>query len=68
MADIATIFSTDPLKLERKDFETLIAEMRRMRGNFNLGNAKAGSTKPKSDKEKKLDALAEKLDLGGIDL
>lgn len=68
MTDIATIFGTDPLKLTREDFGQLIVEMRRMRGNFNLGNVKAGSTKPKTEKQKKLESLAEKLDLGGVDL
>ena len=68
MSDIATIFGTDPLKLTREDFDQLIAEMRRMRGNFNLGNVKAGSTKPKTEKQKKLESLADKLDLGDLDL
>lgn len=68
MTDIATIFGTDPLKLTREDFDQLITEMRRMRGNFNLGNVKAGSTKPKTEKEKKLESLAAKLDLGSLDL
>lgn len=68
MSDLSSLFATDPLKLTREDFEAVIAEMRKMRGNFNLGNLKAGSTKPKTEKEKQLDALASKLDLGGLDL
>ncbi len=68
MSDIARLFSTDPLKLSKEDFEQVIAHMRSKRGQFNLGNLKAGNLKPPTPAQA---AKAEKLkglDLGGIDL
>ena len=56
--------STDPLKLTRDDLTLIIKEMREKRAQFNLGNLKAGSMKPKTGKA----ALVDKLDLGGINL
>lgn len=67
MSDLAELFSRDPLSFtkEGKELETIIEEMRKKRGQFNLGNAKAGKvTAPKSEKGK---AVAN-LDLGGLDL
>lgn len=63
MSEIARIFSTDPLKLTRDDLTTLISELRRARGSFQLGNVKAGSMKPKTEKQKAVEALGEKLNL-----
>lgn len=69
MSDISLIFSTDPLKLTRDDISSVIAEMRKKRAAFQLGNVKAGSMKPPTEKQKAATALAAKLgDLGGLDL
>lgn len=66
MSDIAQIFATDPLKLTRDDITAVIAEMRKKRAAFNLGNMKAGSTKPPTAKQSAIEALSAKV--GGLDL
>lgn len=63
MTDIAELFSRDPLSLSDQDLQSIIERFRAARGQFNLGNMKAGSTKPKTEKEKKLDAIGEKFSL-----
>lgn len=67
MSDLAELFARDPLSYTKdgKELETIIEEMRKKRGQFNLGNAKAGKvTGPTSEKAK----AVSKLDLGGLDL
>jgi hypothetical protein len=61
MTDLAELFSRDPLKLTRDDIQSIIEEMRKSRHAFNAGNAKAGSTKPKTEKQKTIASLAEKM-------
>ena len=63
MADIAELFSRDPLSYSEADLDLIITEMRKSRGAFNLGNVKAGSTKPKTEKQKKLEELAKGLEI-----
>jgi hypothetical protein len=63
MADIAELFSRDPLSYSEQDLTIIVEEMRKSRHAFNLGNIKAGSTKPRTEKQKSLDALAEGLDI-----
>lgn len=63
MADIAELFARDPLSYSEQDLATIIEEMRKSRHAFNLGNVKAGSTKPKTEKQKSLEALAQDLDI-----
>lgn len=58
MADIAELFARDPLSLTEEDLTHIVEEMRKSRHAFNLGNLKAGSTKPKTEKQKKLSDLA----------
>lgn len=65
MSDIAELFARDPLSYSEADLDVIISEMRKSRGAFNLGNAKAGSTKPKTEKQKKMEELSKDL---GIDL
>ncbi len=67
MSDISQLFSTDPLKLTREDISAIIVEYRKKRAAFNLGNMKAGSTKPPTEKQKAIEALGAKLG-GGLDL
>lgn len=56
--DIVELFARDPLSLTEDDLTHIIAEMRKSRAAFNLGNVKAGSTKPKTAKQKQLSDLA----------
>lgn len=60
---IQDLFARDPLSLTRPDIEAIIAEMRKSRHAFNAGNMKAGSTKPPTEKQKKLSDLAKGLDI-----
>lgn len=61
--DIAELFSRDPLGHTDKDIDMLVTHLRSARAQFNLGNAKAGSMKPKTEKQKQTATLAEKLDI-----
>jgi hypothetical protein len=61
VSDLQTLFSRDPLSLEKKDFETIIEQFRASRHQFNLGNKMAGSTKPKTEKQQKTFDLASKI-------
>jgi len=63
MTDIAELFARDPLSLTNEDVRTIVEEMRKSRQQFTLGNAKAGSTKPKTEKQKLMSDLASKLDI-----
>lgn len=60
-SDLAELFSRDPLKLTNADITSIIEEMRKSRHAFNAGNAKAGSTKPLTEKQKAISSLAEKM-------
>lgn len=66
--DIAELFARDPLNLSEIDLDRLIAKFREMRGQYVLGNAMAGSTKPKTAKQKQVMDLASKLDLGDLEI
>jgi len=61
MSDIAELFARDPLSLSDVDLTLIITKMRESRGQFNLGNVKAGSMKPKTEKQKQTEAIAGKL-------
>ena len=61
MSDLQELFSRDPLQLTRVDIEAIVVEMRKSRHAFNAGNASAGSTKPKTEKQKAIASLAEKM-------
>ena len=61
--DIAELFARDPLELSAQNLDQIIARLREQRSQFNLGNAMAGSMKPKTEKQKTIASLAEKLDL-----
>lgn len=61
--DIAELFSRDPLSHSKQDVNAIIAKFREMRGQYNLGAAMAGSTKPKSPRQKQVADLATKLKL-----
>lgn len=63
MNDLPALFARDPLSLTREDISQIVATMRESRKAFNLGNKKAGSTKPPTEKQKQINSLAEKLDI-----
>ncbi len=63
MTDLATLFARDPLSLTQEDISTIVTEMRKSRHAFNAGNIKAGSTKPKTEKQKSLAALASNISI-----
>jgi hypothetical protein len=63
MTDLSTLFARNPLDLTREDITTLIEAFRKARHQFTLGNQKAGSTKPMTEKQKQVASLASKLDI-----
>jgi hypothetical protein len=63
MSDLATLFARNPLDLTKDDIRSIIEAFRASRKQFTLGNAKAGSTKPPSPKQAKINDLASKLDI-----
>lgn len=66
MTDITELFARDPLDLSKQDISVIIAKFRESRKAFNLGNTKAGSTKPPTAKQKKTNALMEKLEKSNV--
>lgn len=67
MSDLAELFARDPLSYNKdgSDLRAVIEEMRKKRGQFNLGNAKAGKvTAPTSEKGKAVAGL----NIEGLDL
>lgn len=63
MTDLSKLFARNPLDLTRDDITTIIEAFRKARHQFTLGNAKAGSTRPLTEKQQKLASLASKLDM-----
>jgi hypothetical protein len=51
MTDIATLFASDPLGLSDKDLDTLVAELRARRAQYNAGAIGAGKVKKPKDEE-----------------
>lgn len=70
MTDLSELFSRDPLKYSKDDISAIIAKMRESRAQFNLGNMKAGTVKPKAPPKtaagKAAAALDLKLDLSSL--
>jgi len=68
MTDLADIFARDPLGYTKEggELRIIIEEMRKRRGQFNLGNMKAGSMKPVSAEKKQILSIADKI--GDMDL
>ncbi len=61
MTSITELFARDPLSLSEQDIDIIIAKFRESRKAFNLGNVKAGSTKPPTATQKKTMELKDKL-------
>jgi hypothetical protein len=66
--DIGELFLRDPLEYSELDIDLIVNKFREMRGQYNLGNAMAGSTKPKTAKQKATLDLAAQLDLSDLKL
>lgn len=63
MTDLTELFARNPLDLTRDDLTEIVTQFRAARHQFNAGNMKAGSTKPKTEKQKQVSALANKLNI-----
>lgn len=50
MSDLSRIFALDPNKCTRTDIAQIVQAFRDRRAQFELGNMKAGSTKPVTGK------------------
>lgn len=61
--DIHELMQRDPLALSEQDLDQIIAKFRESRGAFALGNMKAGSTKPKTEKQKQVADLSTQLNI-----
>ena len=66
MTDITELFSRDPLDLSKQDIAAIVARFRESRKAFNLGNVRAGSTKPPTAKQKATSDLLAKIDAKGV--
>ena len=63
MSDIEELMERDPLNLTADDLDALIEYFRSTQAKYNLGNMSAGSTKPKTERQKQVSAIAAKIDL-----
>lgn len=63
MTDISQLFARNPLELTRDDLTTIITTMRQSRHAFNLGAKMAGSTKPPTEKQAKINSLASRISI-----
>jgi len=66
--DINELFQRDPLKLDDKNIDQIIDKFRAARKQFLLGNMKAGSTKPKTEKQKVAEEMSSKVEINVADL
>ena len=63
VVDMSELFRRDPLSYSDQDIDIIVARFRESRKQFDLGNKKAGSTKPLSAKQKATEELGSKLSL-----
>jgi hypothetical protein len=66
MTDITELFARDPLELSKQDIAAIVSKFRESRKAFNLGNSRAGSTKPPTAKQKQTADLLAKVSASGI--
>lgn len=66
MTDITELFARDPLDLSKQDIAAIVARFRESRKAFNLGNVRAGSTKPPTEKQRKASEIMQKVAASGI--
>lgn len=68
MSDIQELMARDPLELTKDDVTEIVKQLRTMRAGFDKGNLKSGSAKPKTEKQKEIAKIAEKLQVNLGDL
>lgn len=61
--DMSELFRRDPLSYSKQDIEVIVARFRESRKQFDLGNKKAGSTKPLTAKQKQIADMGNALGL-----
>lgn len=61
MTDLSELYSRDPLQLTKDDIEELVKSLREKRGQFAIGNMKAGSSKKPTAKQAAVASLTERL-------
>jgi hypothetical protein len=61
--DLQEILNRDPRGYSQADLDSIVEQLRASRHQYNLGNKKAGSTKPKTEKQKEMGGLRLELDL-----
>jgi len=61
--DMSELFRRDPLGYSKQDIEVIVARFRESRKQFDLGNKRAGSTKPLSPAQKKIADMGNALGL-----
>ena len=66
MSTIAELFSRDPNNCSKQDIRTLVEYYRTKWTQFNLGDLKAGSSKPRSAKDEEAVQAAKKLNLDDL--
>ena len=59
--DMGELFRRDPLSYSKQDIQVIVARFRESRKQFDLGNKKAGSTKPLTAKQKQVEELGSQL-------
>jgi hypothetical protein len=62
MSDLHEIMARDPRSYSEQDLDALIQTLRERRNQYNLGNAKAGSTKKPTPKTEATMSLAKSLE------
>lgn len=65
-SSLSELFSRDPMSLSRQDLLQIVKRLREARAQFNLGDMKAGSDKPKAAKAGK--GLGAQIDLSELGL
>lgn len=63
MRDLHQILDDDPRGYSDQDLDEIIKLYREKRHLYNLGNAKGGTTKPLTEKQKEVKSLADKMEL-----
>lgn len=61
--DMSELFRRDPLSYSEADLDVIVARFRESRKQFDLGNKKAGSTKPLTAKQKAIADMGNALGL-----
>jgi len=66
MSELSELFARDPEQCTREDMASIVAAFRARRGQYMLGNNKAGSTKAPTAKEAEALKAVGKLDIKSL--